>query len=86
MDLPRLVTILDCIHRGAMIACARDTAGAIASLCHEILNARSVRFLDDAPFEERRAQAVRSAAFNHLTAKSAVSGCLEPGGHRESDQ
>jgi ATP-dependent Lhr-like helicase len=59
LDLPRLTAILERIHRGEIRCVARDTPEPSA-LCHEILNARPYQFVDDAPLEERRAQAVQT--------------------------
>lgn len=59
MDLPRLLDILTRIHDGSIRCVARDTVEP-SPLCHEIINARPYAFLDDAPLEERRAQAVQS--------------------------
>jgi len=57
MDLPGLTAVLDRIHGGEICCVARDTPEP-SPLSHEILNARPYAFLDDAPLEERRAQAV----------------------------
>ena len=45
------------IHRGELRLVSRDTPEP-SPLAHEILNARPYAFLDDAPLEERRTQAV----------------------------
>ncbi|HET7712269.1 MAG TPA: ATP-dependent DNA helicase, partial [Thermoanaerobaculia bacterium] len=52
-----LVRVLQQIHEGTIQCIARDTAEPSA-LAAEILNARPYAFLDDAPLEERRTQAV----------------------------
>src|SRR5258708_32367500 len=57
MDVGALLAVLDRIHRGEIRCVARDTVEPSA-LTHEILNARPYAFMDDAPLEERRAQAV----------------------------
>ncbi|MGH7507502.1 MAG: Lhr family helicase, partial [Longimicrobiales bacterium] len=57
MDLPRLNAIVRRILAGGVRCIARDTPEP-SPLCHELLNARPYAFLDDAPLEERRAQAV----------------------------
>jgi len=57
MDFDKLAGVLDRIHRGELRCVARDTVEP-SPLCHEILNARPYAFLDDAPLEERRTQAV----------------------------
>jgi ATP-dependent Lhr-like helicase len=57
MDFDGLSAVLDRIHRGELRLLARDTIEP-SPLSHEIINARPYAFLDDAPLEERRAQAV----------------------------
>ena len=57
MDFEGLAAVLDRIHRGDVQLVARDTPEP-SPLAHEILNARPYAFLDDAPLEERRTQAV----------------------------
>jgi ATP-dependent Lhr-like helicase len=57
MDLPALVAILRRIHDGTIRCLSRDTPEP-SPLSHEILNARPYEFVDDAPLEERRTQAV----------------------------
>src|SRR5258708_16931628 len=57
MDVGALLAVLDRIHRGEIRCVARDTPEPSA-LAHEILNARPYAFMDDAPLEERRTQAV----------------------------
>ena len=57
MDLPALLTILQRIHDGTIQCISRDTPEP-SPLSHEILNARPYEFVDDAPLEERRTQAV----------------------------
>jgi len=57
MDLPQLIAELQTIMRNGVRTVARDTPEP-SPLCHEILNARPYAFLDDAPLEERRTQAV----------------------------
>jgi ATP-dependent Lhr-like helicase len=59
MDFEQLGSILTRIHAGAIRLVARDTPEP-SPLAHEILNARPYAFLDDAPLEERRTQAVHS--------------------------
>jgi ATP-dependent Lhr-like helicase len=59
MDLPQLQQVLDRIHRGELTLVSRDTPEPSA-FCHDILNARPYAFLDDAPLEERRTQAVQT--------------------------
>jgi ATP-dependent Lhr-like helicase len=57
MDFEGLSRVLTRIHAGEIELVARDTPEP-SPLSHEILNARPYAFLDDAPLEERRAQAV----------------------------
>ncbi|HVH67516.1 MAG TPA: DEAD/DEAH box helicase [Gemmatimonadales bacterium] len=57
MDFPGLKRVLEAMAAGALTMVARDTTEP-SPLCHEVLNARPYAFLDDAPLEERRTQAV----------------------------
>jgi ATP-dependent Lhr-like helicase len=57
MDLDHLITILRRIQAGEIQVVARDLPEP-SPLAHEILNAKPYAFLDDAPAEERRTQAV----------------------------
>jgi len=57
MDCPGLLEILQGIEAGKFTLVARDTPEP-SPLTHEILNAKPYAFLDDAPLEERRTQAV----------------------------
>jgi ATP-dependent Lhr-like helicase len=57
MDLAHLEEILGRIHAGTIQCVSRDMPEP-SPLCSEILGARPYAFLDDAPLEERRAQAV----------------------------
>ena len=57
MDLDRLTAILRRIQSDNIQLIARDLPEP-SPLAHEILNARPYAFLDDAPLEERRTQAV----------------------------
>ena len=59
MDLPQLQVVLERIHRGELTCVSRDTPEPSA-FCHDILNARPYAFVDDAPLEERRTQAVQT--------------------------
>jgi ATP-dependent Lhr-like helicase len=59
MDFDALAALLERIHAGGIRCVARDTPEP-STLAHEILNARPYAFLDDAPLEERRAQAVQT--------------------------
>jgi ATP-dependent helicase Lhr and Lhr-like helicase len=57
MDFDGLARVLERIHAGEITCLARDTTEP-SPLAHEILNAKPYAFLDDAPLEERRTQAV----------------------------
>jgi len=57
MDLPRLVQILERLERGEIACAGRDTPEP-SVFSHELLNSAVYTFLDDAPLEERRTQAV----------------------------
>src|SRR5438876_562799 len=57
MDFPGLKRVLEGMDAGQFALIARDTTEP-SPLCHEVLNARPYAFLDDAPLEERRTQAV----------------------------
>jgi ATP-dependent Lhr-like helicase len=57
MDFEGLARVLTRIHAGEIECIARDTTEP-SPLAHEILNAKPYAFLDDAPLEERRTQAV----------------------------
>jgi ATP-dependent Lhr-like helicase len=59
MDYDALAAILARIHGGDIRCVARDTTEP-SPLSHEIVNARPYAFLDDAPLEERRTQAVQA--------------------------
>ena len=57
MDSKGLVGLLAAMERGQVRLIARDTTEP-SPLAHEIINAKPYAFLDDAPLEERRTQAV----------------------------
>lgn len=59
MDSDGLVRVLAALERGAIQVLARDLPHP-SPLAQEILNAKPYAFLDDAPLEERRTQAVSS--------------------------
>jgi ATP-dependent Lhr-like helicase len=59
MDLSQLQDILARIHRGEVRCVSRDTAEP-SVFSHDIINARPYAFVDDAPLEERRTQAVQT--------------------------
>ena len=58
MDFDGLAAVLTRIHAGELQCVARDTTEP-SVLAYDILNAKPYAFLDDAPLEERRTQAVR---------------------------
>ena len=57
MDIERFLSLLRDIEDGRIGLVAKDTLEP-SPFCHEILNAKPYTFLDDAPLEERRTQAV----------------------------
>jgi ATP-dependent Lhr-like helicase len=62
MDLDGLVALLTAMERGEVQVLARDLPQP-SVLAQEILNARPYAYLDDAPLEERRTQAVSSRSW-----------------------
>ena len=58
MDLDGLIAVLRPDSRRARSSCVARDLPEPSPLAHEILNARPYAFLDDAPLEERRTQAV----------------------------
>jgi ATP-dependent Lhr-like helicase len=59
MDLNGLILLLERLEAGTIKYVARDLPEP-SPLAHEILNAKPYAFLDDAPLEERRTQAVQT--------------------------
>jgi len=57
MDFPGLKRVLEAMDAGECELVARDTTEP-SPLAHEVVNAKPYAFLDDAPLEERRTQAV----------------------------
>src|SRR6266700_987806 len=57
MDFPGLKRVLEGMAAGQFTLVARDTTEP-SPLAHEVINAKPYAFLDDAPLEERRTQAV----------------------------
>jgi ATP-dependent Lhr-like helicase len=57
MDFPGLKHVLEEMEAGRFQLVARDTTEP-SPLAHEVINAKPYAFLDDAPLEERRTQAV----------------------------
>jgi ATP-dependent Lhr-like helicase len=76
MDLPGLMRLLQGLETGAIRIVARDL-NQPSPLAHEVLNARPYAFLDDAPLEERRTQAVMSRRWLDPAAASDL-GRLDP--------
>lgn len=76
MDVERLLEVLRKIEQGEIQLVARDLKEP-SPLAHEILTSKPYTFLDDAPLEERRTQAVRLRRF--LTPEQAQElGRLDP--------
>jgi ATP-dependent Lhr-like helicase len=69
MDIERLERLLGSIERGERRLLARELTEP-SPLAHEVVNARVFAFLDDAPLEERRTQAVQARRF--LSAEEAA--------------
>src|SRR5436190_12108628 len=57
MDFPGLKRVLEGLEAGELTLAAGDTTEP-SPLAHEVINAKPYAFLDDAPLEERRTQAV----------------------------
>lgn len=62
MDIDGLVALLEGMEQGSVRIVARDLT-APSPLAAEVLTARPYAYLDDAPLEERRTQAVSSRGF-----------------------
>jgi ATP-dependent helicase Lhr and Lhr-like helicase len=75
MDFEGLRAVLGSIHRGDLTLIARDTPEP-SVFAHEILNAKPYAFLDDAPLEERRTQAVLTRRTGEASARDV--GALDP--------
>jgi ATP-dependent Lhr-like helicase len=75
MDLASLLAVLERIHGGRLACVARDVPEP-SLLSHEILTARPYAFLDDAPLEERRTQAV--SARRASQSSELMLGALDP--------
>jgi ATP-dependent helicase Lhr and Lhr-like helicase len=85
MDFDGLTAVLERIHRGELQCVARDTPEP-SPLAHEILNARPYAFLDDAPLEERRTQAVYTRRATEPSHAQEL-GALDPAAiHRVRDE
>ncbi len=57
MDVEQLEAVLEGIETGEVVTLARDLREP-SPLAHQIINARPYAYLDDAPLEERRTQAI----------------------------
>jgi ATP-dependent Lhr-like helicase len=75
MDFGGLQAVLERIQRGELTLLARDTPEP-SLFAHEILTARPYAFLDDAPLEERRTQAVQTR--RSASASTDETGLLDP--------
>ncbi len=75
MDIDGLENLLKAIQAGTVACVARDLTEP-SPLAHEILSARPYAFLDDAPLEERRTQAVQMRRLSETD--SADFGVLDP--------
>jgi ATP-dependent helicase Lhr and Lhr-like helicase len=71
MDIEGLIRLLERIEKGEIECIARDLPEP-SPLAHEILNAKPYAFLDNAPLEERRTQAV----YTRRAGESAADGGL----------
>ncbi len=67
MDIDGLIDVLNRIESGAIECIARDLPEP-SPFAHEILNAKPYAFLDNAPLEERRTQAVYTRRANESSA------------------
>ena len=76
MDFEGLARVLADIHAGRLRLVTRDTPEP-SPLAHEILNAKPYAFLDDAPLEERRTQAVYARRATEPGSASDI-GALDP--------
>src|SRR5436190_979570 len=71
MDIEGLIAVLKKIEHGEVQCVARDLPEP-SPLAHEILNARPYAFLDNAPLEERRTQAVYTRRANESAANDGL--------------
>ena len=77
MDIDGLEALLKTIEAGRIRLLARDLTEP-SPLAQEILNARPYAFLDDAPLEERRTQAILSRRWLDIESAERL-GRLDPG-------
>src|SRR5213079_1922587 len=71
MDIDGLIAVLKRIETGAVQCIARDLPEP-SPLAHEIVNARPYAFIDNAPLEERRTQAVYTRRAGESSAASGL--------------
>ena len=76
MDFDGLARVLTRVHEGGLHLVTRDTPEP-SPIAHEILNARPWAFLDDAPLEERRTQAVYQRRATEPSSANDI-GALDP--------
>ncbi|MBB6188083.1 DEAD/DEAH box helicase [Rhodanobacter sp. MP7CTX1] len=76
MDVDGLLQILHGLEDGKISVVARDLTGP-SPLAAEVLNAAPYAFLDDAPLEERRTQAVQNRRWNESSSADDL-GRLDP--------
>jgi ATP-dependent Lhr-like helicase len=76
MDIDGLVALLERIERGSVECIARDLPEP-SPFAHEILNAKPYAFLDNAPLEERRTQAVYTRRASESSSAEAGLGILD---------
>jgi ATP-dependent Lhr-like helicase len=76
MDIDGLISVLQRIESGMVECFARDLPEP-SPLAHEILNAKPYAFLDNAPLEERRTQAVYTRRAGESSADGGL-GILDP--------
>jgi ATP-dependent Lhr-like helicase len=62
MDIDALLELITAIERGQLTLIAKDLREP-SPFAQEIINARPYAFLDDAPFEERRTNAIRNRSW-----------------------
>jgi ATP-dependent Lhr-like helicase len=76
MDIDALIALLKAMETGAIQCVARDLPEP-SPLAHEILHARPYAFLDNAPLEERRTQAVQTRRALEPASDAAALGQLD---------
>jgi ATP-dependent Lhr-like helicase len=63
MDIDELIELIEKIEKGELTLVAKDLREP-SPFAQEIINARPYAFLDDAPFEERRTNAIRNRSWS----------------------